>query len=217
MKRLTDTYRHKGQRKQLVQELRSKGIKDQRVLQAIARLPRHWFIDVGFEDWAYQDRPFSIGCGQTISHPHTVAFQTELLQIKSNDKTLEVGTGSGFQAAILQMVGARVFTIERHKELHAQSRDLLEHLGLQMIRCLHGDGYAGWPTESPFDRILLTCGAKDIPARLVDQLKWGGRMVIPVGDSDRQEMLLLEKSTLGQTKITNYGNFSFVPFLQGTS
>jgi len=212
----TDTYRHKGMRRQLVEVLRHKGIQDERVLQAIGRLPRHWFLDQAFADWAYRNLPFAIGCGQTISHPHTVAFQTQLLRVSPRDKILEIGTGSGYQSAVLQMIGGRVWTIERHHALHLESRALLEDLGFGQIRSRHGDGYLGWPTEGPFDRILVTAGADHIPRRLVDQLKWGGRMVIPVGDDSAQEMIVVDKDRYGKVRQSRHGAFAFVPFLSGT-
>ncbi|MDR1667764.1 MAG: protein-L-isoaspartate(D-aspartate) O-methyltransferase [Bacteroidales bacterium] len=212
---MEDTYRHKGLRRLLVEELVQKGITDEKVLEAIGKVLRHAFIrDSALIRFAYQDQAFPIGAGQTISQPYTVAFQTQLLQVKSFDKILEIGTGSGYQAAVLCELGARVYTIERQRELHVKAQQLLEKMGYKM-HFYYGDGYAGLPAYAPFDRILVTAGAADIPDTLVRQLKTGGRMVIPVGNNGQQEMILIEKTSETETVITQHGAFAFVPFLRG--
>jgi len=214
MNTVEDTYRHTGLRKMLVDEIRNKGIKDEAVLAAIGKVPRHAFMDSGFINYSYKDSAFPIGAGQTISQPFTVAFQTELLELKPFEKVLEIGTGSGYQAAILFEMGANVYTIERHRELHIKSQQLLNQLGCK-IHFFYGDGYAGLPAYSPFDKILVTAGATEIPETLVNQLKIGGRMVIPVGGSDRQEMTLVEKKSESEIEVSYHGGFVFVPFLKG--
>ena len=214
MNEMEDTYRHKGLRKSLVEEIRRKGISDEAVLEAIGRVPRHAFMDSGFINFSYKDSAFPIGSGQTISQPYTVAFQTQLLEVKPHEKVLEIGTGSGYQAAILFEIGANVYTIERQRELFIKSQHLLHQLGYKM-QFFYGDGYAGLPAYAPFDKILVTAGATEIPKTLVQQLRIGGRMVIPVGDSDGQKMTLVVKKSETETKVTIHGNFIFVPFLKG--
>lgn len=211
---MEDTYRHKGLRRLLVEEIRKKGIADEAVLGAIGRVPRHAFMDSGFINFSYRDSAFPIGAGQTISQPYTVAFQTQLLEVKPHDKVLEIGTGSGYQAAVLFEVGANVYTVERQRELYIKSQQLLHDLGYKM-HFFYGDGYAGLPAYAPFDKILVTAGASGIPETLVQQLKTGGRMVIPVGDNERQEMTLVIKKTNTETEATQHGTFVFVPFLKG--
>jgi len=214
MNTIEDTYRHIGLRRLLVEEIRKKGITDEAVLTAIGKVPRHAFMDSGFINFSYKDSAFPIGSGQTISQPYTVAFQTQLLEVKQYDKVLEIGTGSGYQASVLFEMGAIVYTIERQRELHIKSQQLLNQLGYKM-HFFYGDGYAGLPAYSPFDRILVTAGATEIPETLIDQLKIGGRMVIPVGGSDRQEMTLVVKKSESEIEITYHGGFVFVPFLKG--
>jgi len=198
----------------LVDEIRQKGIRDETVLEAIGRVPRHAFMDSGFINFSYKDAAFPIGAGQTISQPYTVAFQTQLLEVKSHEKVLEIGTGSGYQAAVLFEMGANVYTIERQRELFIKSQQLLHQLGYKM-QFFYSDGYAGLPAYAPFDKILVTAGATEIPETLIQQLKIGGRMVIPVGDSDGQKMTLVVKKSETETEITHHGAFIFVPFLKG--
>ena len=211
---MEDTYRHKGLRNLLVEQLRKKGITDETVLAAIGRVPRHAFMDSGFINFAYKDSAFPIGAGQTISQPYTVAFQTQLLEVKPHEKVLEIGTGSGYQAAVLFEMAANVYTIERQRELHIKSQQLLNALGCK-VRFFYGDGYAGIPSYAPFDKILVTAGAEEIPETLLQQLKTGGRMVIPVGDGERQEMILAVKKSETETEVSRHGSFAFVPFLKG--
>jgi protein-L-isoaspartate(D-aspartate) O-methyltransferase len=206
-----DSYRHKGLRKQLVQLIRSKGIKDEAVLSAIEEIPRHWFMDSSFLEFAYQDKAFPIGSGQTISQPYTVAFQTELLQIKKNEKVLEVGTGSGYQASVLVKMGAKVFSIERQKNLFQKTKVFLPSIGYRP-KLFFGDGYAGLPAFAPFDKIIITCGAPYIPEALITQLKPGGVMVVPVGD-DVQTMTTLTKINETEYVVKEHGSFRFVPML----
>ncbi|MCB2219332.1 MAG: protein-L-isoaspartate(D-aspartate) O-methyltransferase [Bacteroidetes bacterium] len=209
---MNDTYRHKGLRKKLVETIREKGIQDERILQAIEHVPRHLFMDSSFLEFAYEDKPFPIGNGQTISQPYTVAFQTELLDIKKGDKILEIGTGSGYQACILMEMGARVFTIERQKALYLKSKSNLKELGYKPKLQSYGDGYKGLPQWSPFDKIIVTAGAPYIPQALIDQLKPGGILVIPVG-TETQLMKRIIKSTSGELTEEDHGLFRFVPLL----
>ena len=211
---MTDTYRHKGLRKKLVETVREKGIKDQRVLDAIGNVPRHLFMDSGFVEFAYRDQAFPIGSGQTISQPYTVAFQTELLNVQKHDKVLEIGTGSGYQCAILLELGAKVYTIERQRELYLKSRTLLNNLGYKPY-FFYGDGYLGQPRFAPFDKILITAGAPEIPKGLLSQLKIGGRMVVPVGGGGGQVMMAIDKTGEDEFKETNHGYFAFVPMIKG--
>ena len=209
---MTDSFRHKGLRKQLVEELKGKGIKNSKVLEAINTIARHLFIDNAFVNFAYQDKAFPIGAGQTISQPYTVAFQTQLLDIKAYEKVLEVGTGSGYQAAVLCLLDADVYTIERQRELFKKTKIFLPTLGYN-CNFFYGDGYKGLPKFAPFDKIIITCGAPFVPEDLLGQLKVGGKMVAPIGDEDLQVMHLIEKISETETKITTHGNFSFVPML----
>lgn len=213
---MLDTYRHKGMRKQLVSELGEKGIKDKKVLDAIMAVPRHLFLDAVFTEQAYSNMAFQIGAGQTISHPYTVAFQTELLELKKGEKVLEIGTGSGFQTSILCELGAKVFSIERQKELYLKANQIVPKLGFT-AKMKYGDGYKGWPSFAPFDKIIVTCGAPYIPEDLVSQLKNGGRMIIPIGAGRDQEMLLITKSMDGTVSQEKRGVFSFVPMLKETA
>lgn len=212
---MQDTYKHKGMRKQLIQQLREKGITDERILEAFDAIPRHFFLDLAFEQQAYSNTAFQIGAGQTISHPYTVAFQTALLELKKGEKVLEIGTGSGFQTCVLCKLGAKVFSIERQKELHLKAKRIIDHFGFTP-KLFFGDGYEGKETFAPFDKVLVTCGAPFIPQKLVDQLKVGGVMIIPVGDLDSQEMHKITKLSNTEYKEEVFGNFSFVPMLEKT-
>ncbi|HDR88976.1 MAG TPA: protein-L-isoaspartate(D-aspartate) O-methyltransferase [Bacteroidetes bacterium] len=211
-----DTYRHKGLRKKLVDEVRSKGIRDESVLEAMNRVPRHLFMDSGFVHFAYRDQAFPIGAGQTISQPYTVAFQTELLQVRKHDKVLEIGTGSGYQAAILVEMGAKVYTIERQKELFLKTQSLLPAMGYKP-RFFYGDGYEGLPAFAPFDRILITAASREIPPKLLEQLKTGGRMVLPLGGEGSQVMTVVVKTGEEEYEKEEHGYFVFVPLLKGKS
>ena len=209
---MVDSFRHKGLRKQLVEHLAAKGISNLEVLNAMNKIPRHLFMDNAFVNFAYQDKAFPIGSGQTISQPYTVAFQSQLLQIKPYEKVLEVGTGSGYQAAVLTLLEADVYTIERQRELFIKTKNFLPELGYKCM-FVYGDGYRGIPKLAPFDKIIITCGAPFIPEDLVAQLKVGGRMVAPIGDGDVQVMHLIEKLSATETRVTTHGEFSFVPML----
>ena len=215
--RASDTFKHKGMRRKLIEELK----KDPRIPQqspiyeAFDKVPRHYFLDLVFEQQAYSNMAFQIGAGQTISHPITVAFQTFLLNLQKNDKVLEIGTGSGFQTCILCELGAKVFSVERQKELYTKSKKLIEHLGYSP-RLTFGDGYKGMPAFAPFDKIIVTCGAPDIPDELVNQLKTGGIMVIPVGEGSEQVMKRIIKNEDGSLNIEEFGTFKFVPMLERT-
>lgn len=214
--KLEDTFKHKGLRKKLVDEIRNKGISDESVLKAINTVPRHLFMDNSFIGFAYVDKAFPIAAGQTISQPYTVAFQTEALKIKRLDKVLEVGTGSGYQAAVLCEMGARLYTIERQRSLYDFASLLLPKLGYNP-RFFYGDGYLGLPTYGPFDKIIVTAGADAIPPRLLEQLAVGGRMVIPVGGRDYQVMKIITRQSDTEYTETDAGNFVFVPLLPGTA
>ena len=212
---LKDTYRHRGLRMQLVKQLREKGIKDEKILSAFMHVKRHFFLDPAFADWAYKDVAFPIDADQTISQPYTVALQTELLEVKKGDKILEIGTGSGFQACILAYLGAKVYTIERQRMLFDKTNKLLQEIGYIHIRTLYGDGYKGAPRFAPFDKIIITAGATSIPQALIDQLKPGGIMVIPVGDGDLKTMVRIIKKKDGKLVKENHGLCRFVPLLPG--
>jgi protein-L-isoaspartate(D-aspartate) O-methyltransferase len=211
---MKDSYQHKGMRRRMVKELRDMGISDESILSVMMELPRHFFIAEGFEEWAYKNQPFSIGYEQTISQPYTVARQTELLQIQRDMKVLEIGTGSGYQAAVLHLLGAKVFTIERQEGLYKKTKELLSKLGFHAIRCYLKDGYKGLPEYAPFDRILVTAGAREIPKPLLDQLSIGGKLVIPVGET-AQEMKIIEHTSAGIYHEITAGSFKFVPLLPG--
>ncbi len=215
MRNFEDTYRHKGLRKQLVDTLRQKGITDEKVLAAINNVPRHFFLDSAFDKVAYEDRAFPIAEMQTISQPYTVAYQSQLLDIRQHEKVLEIGTGSGYQAIILAEMGAKVFTIERQKKLFDAHRKFVLRNRYPNIKYFYGDGFEGLPTYAPFDKIIVTAAAPFIPPKLVEQLKTGGKMVIPVGESNVQRMLRLTKLTDGTIKEETFENFSFVPMLEG--
>lgn len=210
-----DNYRHKGMRKILVEELKNKGISDENVLNAINTVPRHVFLDSSFLNFAYQDKAFPIGSGQTISQPFTVAFQSSLLEIKKNMKVLEIGTGSGYQACVLAEMGAKVFSIERQRKLYTKTKAFLAEFPYR-IKMFLGDGNKGLPTYGPFDRIIITAAAPEIPQTLVDQLKVGGMMVIPLCENEEhQTMLRLTKQEDGTLKREEFGDFRFVPMLKG--
>ncbi len=215
MRKYEDTYRHKGLRKQLVESLRQKGITDERVLQAINAIPRHYFLDSAFDKLAYEDRAFPIAESQTISQPYTVAYQTQLLGLEPYDKVLEIGTGSGYQAMVLAEIGAQVFTIERQKKLFDTHRKFVLRNKYPNIKYFYGDGYEGLPTYAPFDKVLVTAAAPFIPPKLVEQLKTGGKMVVPVGEGAVQRMLRLTKQEDGSFVEEIFENFSFVPMLEG--
>lgn len=213
MREIKDTYRHKGLRKRLVETLREKGIRNEQVLEAINRVPRHIFLDSSFLEFAYQDKAFPIGSGQTISQPYTVAFQTELLEVEAEHKVLEIGTGSGFQACVLLEMGAKVYSIERQKNLYNKTGKFLEEIGYRP-KLFYGDGYKGLPSFAPFDRIIITAAAPDIPAALLEQLKVGGILVAPVGKDDIQIMTSIIKNAENDYTRREYGAFRFVPMLE---
>ncbi len=210
---MKDTAKHQGLRNQLVKLLQEKGIVDKNVLNAINKIPRHLFLNSSFEDYAYQDKAFPIGAGQTISQPYTVAFQSQLLEIKKDDKILEIGTGSGYQTAVLCLMGAKVFSIERQNELFKQTSALLPKLGIRPKHLSFGDGYKGLPNHAPFDSIIVTAGAPTIPKPLMAQLKVGGRLIIPVGDKNQIMTMLIRKNET-QFEKHEFGDFKFVPLLE---
>jgi len=210
---MKDLPKHQGLRNRLVATLQKKGIKDEKVLDAIAKIPRHLFLDSSFLDFAYQDKAFPIGANQTISHPYTVAFQTELLDVKPKDKILEIGTGSGYQTAVLVSLKAEVYSIERQSELFKKTKLALPRLGYVAKKLILGDGYLGLPNQAPFDGILVTAGAPFVPKALLAQLKIGGKLVIPVGDKV-QVMTLFTRISEKEFKKKEFSTFSFVPFLK---
>lgn len=215
MRATEDTYRHKGLRRKLVETVRSKGISDEKILTAIESIPRHFFLDSAFDEVAYEDKAFPIEAGQTISQPYTVAYQTQLLEIKPLEKVLEIGTGSAYQACVLAEIGAKVFTIERQKKLY-DSNKLFSYLKKYLnIKFFYGDGYEGLPTYAPFDKVLITAAAPIVPVKLITQMKAGGMMVIPFGGGDVQVMKRLIKQADSSVKEEVYDRFSFVPMLQG--
>lgn len=211
-----DSYKHKGMRKQLIAELKKdERIKNQSIFDAFDKVPRHYFLDLAFVEQAYSNIAFQIGAGQTISHPITVAFQTQLLEVKRGDKILEIGTGSGFQTCILCEMGAKVFSIERQKELFIKAKSIIYELGYSP-RIIFGDGYKGMPAFASFDKIIVTCGAPDVPVTLLDQLKIGGIMVIPVGEGKEQIMHKIVKTADSEYQTEDFGTFKFVPMLERT-
>lgn len=209
---LEDTYRHKGMRRNLVKTLISKGIKDEAVLGAIQSVPRHYFFDKAFLEHAYQDKAFPIDEGQTISQPYTVAVQSQLLEIDPGDEVLEIGTGSGYQCCVLLEMGAKVYTIEFNKKLYHQAKSFLQKIGYKAHFHL-GDGSQGWSTFAPYDKILVTAGAPSLPQALIDQLKPNGKLVIPVGNEDHQEMIRISKDSSGKLKSEKHDYFRFVPLV----
>ena len=215
MKKFEDTYQHKGLRTQLIKILRDKGITDEHVLEAINNIPRHFFLDSAFDKIAYEDRAFPIGEGQTISQPYTVAYQTQLLQIKKGEKVMEIGTGSIYQSTILAEMGAWVYTIERQKKLHEAHKYFFFKNKYPNIKFFYGDGFEGLAAYAPFDKIIITAAAPFIPPKLVQQLKVGGMMVIPVDEGDAQRMIRITKLTEDTTKEESFDLFSFVPMLTG--
>lgn len=210
-----DSYLHKGLRKQLIDTLREKGITDEQVLSAINNIPRHFFLDQAFERIAYEDRAFPITAGQTISQPYTVAYQSQLLEVKKFDKILEIGTGSAYQACVLAELGATVYSIERQKELFDFVGKFFFIKKYPNLKRFYGDGYKGLPSYAPFDKIIITAAAPYIPEDLLQQLKPGGIMVAPVGDENGQKMMRITKDKEGNIKEETLGDFSFVPMLQG--
>lgn len=210
---INDSNRHKGLRNQLVSTIKAKGIKNKLVLEAVSNVPRHLFMDSGFVDFAYQDKPFPIGADQTISQPYTVAFQTELLAVQPGQKILEIGTGSGYQTAILIELKAEVYSIERQKELYTKAKKFLPKVGYVPKKLVFGDGYIGLAENAPFDGILVTAGAPFVPKPLLGQLKIGGRLVIPVGD-DVQVMTVYTRTSESKFDKHEYGDFKFVPMLK---
>ncbi len=213
---MKDSYRHKGLRKKLVDGLQNKGIREEAILQAMINIPRHFFLEKAFEEWAYEDKAFPIGYQQTISQPYTVAYQTTLLQIQKRDKVLEIGTGSGYQACVLAEMGARVFTIERQEGLYLRTKEFLPKIGYAHIRLFFKDGYKGLPEFAPFEKILVTAGAERIPQALKSQLAIGGILVIPVGSRKSQLMWRLTRLSETEYREEAFDRFKFVPFVEGT-
>jgi protein-L-isoaspartate(D-aspartate) O-methyltransferase len=210
-----DTYRHKGLRRQLVDVIRVKGITDERVLQAILHIPRHFFMDSAFDKIAYEDRAFPIGEEQTISQPYTVAYQSQLLELRPFEKVLEIGTGSAYQTCVLAELGAQVYTIERQKKLFDAIKQFAWLKKYPGLKFFYGDGFEGLPTYGPFDKVIITAAAPFIPPKLVEQLKTGGKMVIPVGEGHVQRMLRLTRQADGTVTEETFDNFSFVPMMEG--
>ena len=213
---MEDSYKHQALRKKLILHLKKSGIKDFKVLQAMEKIPRHFFFNSAFLQFAYNDVAFHIGEGQTISQPYTVARQTELLEVRKGDKVLEIGTGSGYQSAILSTLGAEVYSIERNKKLHEKAKMMLENLKCN-VKCFYGDGYKGIPEFAPYDRILVTAAAPYIPDSLLNQLKPRGILVIPVGSEGTQSMKKIRKLNENEYDTKDFGNFSFVPLLGETT
>lgn len=215
MRPIEDTYRHKGLRKKLTDGIRAKGITEERVLNAINTIPRHFFLDSAFDEAAYEDKAFPIGEGQTISQPYTVAYQSQLLEVKNFDKVLEIGTGSAYQACVLAEMGAQVFTIERQKKLFESNKSFQFLKKYPSIKFFYGDGYEGLPTFAPFDKIIITAAAPEVPQKLIEQLKPGGMMVLPLGSGDVQRMMRISKLENGALKEEVFDHFSFVPMVEG--
>ena len=215
MRKYDDTYRHKGLRKKLMDILRQKGITDEAVLAAMNNIPRHFFLDSAFDEIAYEDRAFPIAENQTISQPYTVAYQTQLLQVRPYDKILEIGTGSIYQATVLAEMDAQVFTIERQKVLFEKTRNYIFKSKYPKLKFFYGDGYEGLPTSAPFDKVIITAAAPFIPPKLIDQMKAGGKMIVPVDEGEHQRMLRITKNADGSISEEAFDNFSFVPMLTG--
>lgn len=212
---MEDNFRHKGMRRKMVATLREEGITDEGVLEAMGKIPRHTLLDSAFEEYAYQNRAFPIGRGQTISSPYTVAFQTQLLEVQPGEKILEIGTGSGYQAAVLAELGAVLYTIERHTELSEKAKKLLRSMGYKKVRCIYGDGFEGLPAFAPFDKILITAAAPYVPDKLLSQLKVGGWIVLPLGEGGTQEMMKITRTGEDNFEKEVFGKFVFVPMLRG--
>ena len=215
MRPTEDTYRHKGLRKKLVQGIHAKGITDERVLDAMLEVPRHFFLESAFDEKAYEDRAFPIGEGQTISQPYTVAYQSQLLEVQPFMKVIEIGTGSAYQAVVLAEMGAQVYTIERQKKLFEANKKFDFLKKYSSVKFFYGDGYEGLPTYAPFDRVIITAAAPEIPQKLIGQLKPGGMMVIPLGTGDIQQMMRITKLESGALKEEVFDHFSFVPMIEG--
>jgi protein-L-isoaspartate(D-aspartate) O-methyltransferase len=213
---MEDSYRHKGMRKKLIDGLISRGIHDENVLKAFDKVPRHFFLDPAFVNQAYSEMAFQIGEGQTISHPYTVAFQTELLAVERGQRILEIGTGSGFQSAILCAMGARLVSVERQRALYLSAKQIISKLGYAP-KLFYGDGYKGKPVYAPYDSILVTCGAPFLPEALKDQVKIGGKIVIPIGVDSQQVMTVYERLGEDEWSKSEFGDFSFVPMLEKTA
>jgi protein-L-isoaspartate(D-aspartate) O-methyltransferase len=212
---MDDSYRHKGLRRQLIEEIKAKGIKDEKVIEAMSILPRHFFLEKAFEEHAYADKAFPIGNDQTISQPYTVAYMTSLLDVKKGDKILEIGTGSGYQAALLATLGARVYTVERQEELYKKTKELLKALNFNTLRCFFGDGSVGLADYAPYDKIIVTAGAPVIPDALKEQLAIDGVLIIPVGENDGQRMYYIKRINEIEYESKALDKFRFVPFLSG--
>lgn len=216
MRSLEDSYRHKGLRRKLIELLKERGIESTEVLEAMSRVPRHLFLDKAFDEWAYKDYAFPIDCDQTISQPYTVAKQTELLELQMKEKVLEIGLGSGYQACVLFEMGAKVYSIERHKTLHDKTAARLKSLGYGSIRTFYGDGFLGLPRMAPFDKIIITAACEEVPKELISQLKEGGFMIFPFGKTEAsQVMTKITMQKNGSLKREEFGIFRFVPMLKG--
>lgn len=215
MRKYEDTYRHKGLRKKLIDGIREKGITDERVLEAMMRIPRHYFLDTALGEIAYRDSAFPIEARQTISQPYTVAYQTQLLQLEKYDKVLEIGTGSSYQAMVLAELGVNVFTIERQKKLYDLNKNFVLRSKYPGIKYFYGDGFEGLPTYGPFDKILITAAAPFVPPKLIEQLKPNGIMVLPLGEDNAQKMTRITKEAEGILNEETFADFSFVPMLEG--
>ncbi|MDP4285213.1 MAG: protein-L-isoaspartate(D-aspartate) O-methyltransferase [Bacteroidota bacterium] len=215
MRQFEDTYRHKGLRKKLINTIKEKGISDEMVLESMMNIPRHYFLDTALEHIAYQDRAFPIGEGQTISQPYTVAYQTQLMNVHPFDRILEIGTGSAYQATVLAEMRANVFTIERQKKLFELNKNFIFKSKYPNIKFFYGDGFEGLPTYAPFDKIIITAAAPFIPPKLIEQLKPGGKMIIPLDEEGIQKMMRITKNEDGSLDEETFSNFSFVPMLKG--
>ena len=213
---MIDSYKHKGLRNKLVDSLAEKGIHDEKVLNAMREIPRHFFMKPEFENYAYKDQAFPIKCNQTISQPYTVAFQSQLLEVQKGDQILEIGTGSGYQAAVLSVMGAKIYSIERHYDLFLETQKLLKSLKYK-VELFYGDGYKGKEAFAPYDKILITAAPSEVPDSLIEQLKSGGYLVLPLGNRMNQKMIRIIKQNDDQIIQEDHGNFIFVPMLGGTS